>query len=150
MPARRALRRFVAHRGAVVGAVMVAVILLVALLRPASHDPIASDIDRGLSAQGAPLPPSADTPLGTDHLGRDVWARVVSGASTSLEIATLATVLALVLGLLVGLTAGYAGGWTDELLMRGVDLVLSFPFLLLAILLADLLREADLASTYAS
>src|SRR5207244_1719210 len=114
-----------------------------------SREPIASDIDRGLSAEGAPLPPSADATLGTDHLGRDVWARVVAGARASLAIATLATALALALGLLVGLCAGYAGGWVDEVLMRVVDLVLSFPFLLLAILLAALLREADLASSSA-
>src|SRR5439155_10214203 len=124
---------------------------LVAVARPwiASKDPIASDVDHGLSATGAPLSPSADAPLGTDHLGRDVWARVASGTTTSLEIATLATALALAIGLLVGLVAGYAGGWVDELLMRLVDLVLAFPFLLLAILLAALLRQADLASANA-
>ncbi len=147
----RAARRFVAHRGAVVGAALALVLVFVAVARPwiAQHDPLASDIDHGLSERGAPLPPSADAPLGTDHLGRDVWARVAAGASTSLEIATLATALALAIGLAIGLIAGYAGGWVDEALMRLVDLVLAFPFLLLAILLAALLREADLASTSA-
>jgi ABC-type dipeptide/oligopeptide/nickel transport system permease subunit len=147
----RAARRFVANRGAVVGAAIVMVLLIVALARPwiASKDPVASDIDSGLSAAGAPLAPSADSPLGTDHLGRDVWARVAAGSATSLEIATLATALALVLGLAIGLVAGYAGGWVDEVLMRLVDLVLAFPFLLVAILLAALLREADLASSSA-
>jgi peptide/nickel transport system permease protein len=149
MLASRGARRFVAQRGAVVGAAMVLVLLALALVRPASHDPIASDVDHGLSAQGAPLPPSADAPLGTDHLGRDVWARVVAGAGTSVEIATLATALAVSIGLLVGLLAGYAGGWVDDVLMRFVDLTLSFPFLLLAILLAALLRQADLAGANA-
>ncbi|MBA3539082.1 MAG: ABC transporter permease, partial [Deltaproteobacteria bacterium] len=83
--------------------------------------------------------------LGTDHLGRDVWARVVSGAGASLAIAGGATLLGLVIGLAIGLGAGYAGGWADGVLMRLVDLVLAFPFLLLAILLAALLRQADLA-----
>jgi ABC-type dipeptide/oligopeptide/nickel transport system permease subunit len=105
------------------------------------------DIDHGLSALGAPLAPSGHALLGTDQLGRDVWARLCAGAGTSLEIAALATLLALVIGLAVGLTAGYAGGRTDTVLMRLVDLVLAFPFLLLAILLAALLREADLASS---
>jgi ABC-type dipeptide/oligopeptide/nickel transport system permease subunit len=143
--------RFVAHRGAVVGAILVGLMLLVALVGPhlADHDPIARDIDHGLSAMGAPLGPSADALLGTDHLGRDVWARVISGAGTSLWIAGLATLLALAIGLAVGLVAGYAGGWVDGVLMRVVDLVLSFPFLLLAILLAALLREAELASSTA-
>ncbi len=139
------------HRGAVVGAILVGLLLVIALLGPhlAGHDPIARDIDRGLSAMGAPLGPSVDALLGTDHLGRDVWARLISGAGTSLWIAGLATLLALVIGLAVGLSAGYAGGWVDGVLMRGVDLVLSFPFLLLAILLAALLREAGLASSTA-
>ncbi|CAN5921740.1 ABC transporter permease [soil metagenome] len=143
-------RRFVAHRSAVVGALLVAMLIGVAVLGPhLVKDPIAIDLDHGLSTLGAPLGPSADAPLGTDHLGRDVWARVVSGAGTSLTIATLATLLALVIGLAIGLIAGYAGGRIDNLLMRLVDLVLSFPFLLLAILLAALLREADLASSAA-
>lgn len=144
----RALRRFLANRGAVVGAALVVVLLALALIGP-RRSPTAIDVDHGLTALGAPLPPSADAPLGTDHLGRDVWARVHAGARTSLEIAALSTLLALAIGLAIGLWAGYAGGWADELLMRLVDLVLAFPFLLLAILLAALLREADLASSNA-
>jgi len=132
-------------RGAIVGAALIMGLLVLAVLP--HRDPLAPDIDHGLTAVGAPLPPSADSPLGTDHLGRDVWARVCAGAGTSLEIATLSTLLALLLGLAVGLTAGYAGGAVDNALMRLVDLVLAFPFLLLAILLAALLREANLASS---
>ena len=98
---------------------------------------------------GAPLPPSGDALLGTDQLGRDVWARIVVGAGTSLAIATLATSIALLIGLSIGLIAGYAGGRADNALMRLVDLVLAFPFLLVAILLAALFREADLASSSA-
>jgi len=145
------LQRFLANRGSVVGALLVCTLLAIAVFRPwlAAKDPVARDIDRGLSLAGAPLPPSVDAPLGTDHLGRDVWARVASGAGSSLELAALATLISLVIGLVVGLAAGYAGGWVDNALMRLVDLVLAFPFLLLAILLAALLREADLASSNA-
>jgi ABC-type dipeptide/oligopeptide/nickel transport system permease subunit len=142
-----AVRRFLADRGAVVGAVLVMMLLVLALWP--HGDPVRPDIDHGLSALGAPLAPSGHALLGTDQLGRDVWARLCAGAGTSLEIAALATLLALVIGLAVGLTAGYAGGRTDTVLMRVVDLVLAFPFLLLAILLAALLREADLASSSA-
>jgi ABC-type dipeptide/oligopeptide/nickel transport system permease subunit len=141
------VRRFLANRGAVVGAVLAMVVLVLAVWP--HGDPIGPDIDHGLSPLGAPLPPSAHALLGTDQLGRDVWARLLAGAGTSLEIATLSTLLALVIGLGVGLTAGYAGGRVDSVLMRLVDLVLAFPFLLLAILLAALLREADLASSSA-
>jgi peptide/nickel transport system permease protein len=142
---------FVAHRGALVGAVIVAALVAIALLAPvlSAKDPLASDIDHGLSALGAPLPPSSDAVLGTDQLGRDVWARIAAGAATSLSIAALATLIALAIGVTVGLVAGYAGGALDSVLMRLVDLVLSFPFLLLAILLAALLRDAGLASSTA-
>src|SRR5690242_16077728 len=141
------VRRFLANRGAVAGAVLV-MVLLVLVVWP-HGDPVKPDIDHGLTALGAPLPPSSHALLGTDALGRDVWARLCAGAGTSLEIATLSTLLALVIGLGVGLTAGYAGGRVDTVLMRVVDLVLAFPFLLLAILLAALLREADLAAASA-
>jgi peptide/nickel transport system permease protein len=132
-----------------VGAALVVMLLVCAIAGPhlVGHDPLASDIDRGLTAQGAPLPPSSEAWLGTDPLGRDVWARVVAGASTSLAIAGLATALALALGLVVGLAAGYAGGRIDHALMRLVDLVLAFPYLLLAILLAALLRDSRFEST---
>ena len=99
----RALRRFLASRGAVVGAAMVVALIIFALLP--HGDPLAPHIDRGLSALGAPLPPGHGL-LGTDHLGRDVWARLVAGAGISLELATLSTLLAVAIGLSVGLTAG--------------------------------------------
>lgn len=147
----RAWRRFVANRGAVAGAVLVAALVVAAALAPvlSAKDPLVSDVEHGLSELGAPLPPSDEAVLGTDQLGRDVWARVVAGASTSLSIAALATLIALVIGLSVGLVAGYAGRSVDNALMRLVDLVLAFPFLLLAILLAALFREAELASSNA-
>jgi ABC-type dipeptide/oligopeptide/nickel transport system permease subunit len=143
--------RFVARGGALVGVAIVVAIVAIALLAPvlSSADPLASDIDHGLTELGAPLPPSSDAVLGTDQLGRDVWARITAGATTSLSIAALATLIALAIGVTVGLVAGYAGGALDGALMRLVDLVLSFPFLLLAILLAALLRDAGLASSTA-
>lgn len=147
----RARGRFLANRGAVVGAVLVVGMLGVALLAPvlSAVDPLAGDVEHGLSELGAPLPPSPGAVLGTDQLGRDVWARVVSGARTSLSIAAIATAIALVIGLAIGLCAGYAGGGIDHALMRLVDLVLAFPVLLLAILLAALFRGSELGSSTA-
>jgi peptide/nickel transport system permease protein len=144
----RAAGRFVANRGALVGAVLVAVILLMAVAAPwiDGADPTAADVDNGLSPMGAPLPPGPGLPLGSDTLGRSVWSRIVHGAAISLQVATAATAISLTVGLLIGLIAGYAGGFVDAALMRLVDLFLSFPFLLLAILLAALLRQAGLAS----
>lgn len=138
------------NRGAVAGAILGVLLVTVALLAPwLAGDPIARDIDHGLSALGAPLPPSADAPLGTDHLGRDVWARLAAGARYSLSVGALATALALALGVAVGTLAGVAGGWLDMVLMRTVDLVLALPVVLVAILLAMLLRESALASSSA-
>jgi peptide/nickel transport system permease protein len=76
-------------------------------------------------------------------LGRCVAARLGAGASVSLEVGGLAALVAVVLGTLVGLVAGWAGGFVDRLLMRLVDLVLAFPFLLLVLAVAALLRETD-------
>ncbi len=141
------VRRFLARRGAVVGCVLVAILLGLALARPG--DPNELDVDHGLSALGLPLGPSADAPLGTDQMGRDELARIGAGAGTSLTIASLATLIALVLGVGLGLVAGYAGGWVDGAVMRTVDLVLAFPFLLLVVLLAAVLREGSLGSSSA-
>jgi peptide/nickel transport system permease protein len=130
----------------------VLVILVIAFAVVAPHfgkDPLARDIDHGLTDLGAPLGPSSHALLGTDQLGRDVWARLIAGAHTSLEIALVSTAIALLIALVIGLAAGYAGGLSDSLLMRVVDLAMAFPVLLLAILLAALLREADLASANA-
>lgn len=143
-------RRFLANRGAVVGAILVLVLVLTAMVGPlVAMDPFARDLDHGLTELGAPLGPSHAALLGTDPLGRDVLARVVAGARTSLVISLLATAIALVIGLAIGLVAGYAGGRVDSVLMRVVDLAMAFPVLVLAILLAALLREADLANANA-
>jgi peptide/nickel transport system permease protein len=148
---QRGWQRFTANRGAMFGGLLILTLVALAVFAPmlSAKDPLVSDVEHGLSAMGAPLPPSSDALLGTDELGRDVWARAVAGAGTSLAIAALSTLIALVLGLAIGLVAGYAGRSIDSALMRLVDMVLSFPVLLLAILLAALFREADLASSAA-
>ena len=140
-----------ANRGAMAGLVLVALLVGTALLAPllSAKDPLVSDVEHGLSALGAPLSPSSTAVLGTDQLGRDEWSRVVAASGTSLAIAALATLIALVIGLSIGLVAGYAGGVVDRALMRLVDLALAFPFVLLAILLAALFREAALGSSSA-
>ena len=142
----RAWRRFLDNRGAVAGAIVIALIVTLALLAPllSGHDPLAQDFEHGLTELGAPVAPSAEYPMGTDILGRSVWSRLAHGARLSLEVGFMATFIAVIFGVLIGLVAGYFGGPIDNLLMRGVDMVLAFPFLLLAILLAALLRESSL------
>jgi peptide/nickel transport system permease protein len=84
-------------------------------------------------AFGSPLGPSAAHPFGVDQLGRDVFARVLYGARVSLEVGLLGTAIAAFIGTAVGLLAGFYGGWVDTLLSRTVDVVLSFPVLLLGL-----------------
>jgi ABC-type dipeptide/oligopeptide/nickel transport system permease subunit len=84
-------------------------------------------------AFGSPLGPSAAHPFGVDQLGRDVFARVLYGARVSLEVGVLGTAIATLIGTVVGLLAGFYGGWLDTLLSRTIDVVLSFPVLLLGL-----------------
>ena len=113
-------------------------VAIAAAIGPAldEHPSRGKNIAAGLTAEGTPLPPSAAYPMGTDSLGRCVSARVFDAARLSLAVAAGATILAVLIGLLVGLAAGYAGGTVDSLLMRFTDVLLSFPFLLIAIALA--------------
>src|SRR5688500_323432 len=105
-----ARRRFLGNRAAVVGAAIALAVLGVALLAPlVAGDPVRPDIEHGLTELGAPRPPHHAAPLGTDSLGRDVWARVAGGAALSLQVSALATAIALTIGVAIGLIAGYAG-----------------------------------------
>ncbi|MGQ9625313.1 MAG: ABC transporter permease [Anaerolineae bacterium] len=88
------------------------------------------------------LPPSAEHPFGTDHLGRDVLARVLFGGRTSLSIGFLVVFIAAIIGVPLGALAGYFGGWLDEAIMRMTDMFLAFPPLLLAIAIASVLERS--------
>jgi peptide/nickel transport system permease protein len=89
---------------------------------------------QAVSATTTLEPPSAEHWFGTDDLGRDVFSRVLAGASPVLTVAPAAALLAVVAGVAVGLVAGYVGGATDELLMRLVDVLLAFPLIVGAVL----------------
>lgn len=83
------------------------------------------------------LPPSSEFVFGTDHLGRDLFARVLFGGRSSLAMGIIVVAFAFGMGALVGLIAGYFGGWLDEIVMRITDVFLAFPSLLLAIAIAS-------------
>ena len=110
-------------------------LVLVTVLAPliALHDPIATDPSNAL------LGPSAAHPLGTDELGRDLFARVIWGSRVSLPVAFVAVLVGLVVGGAIGLAAGFRGGLTDLLLMRVIDAILAFPALILAIAIVAVL-----------
>src|SRR4029453_6003038 len=127
---RVALRRFCRHRGALAGGVIVLAFAGIALLAPwlAPHDPVAMQLGKNLR------PPSWTHPFGTDSLGRDVLSQIIYGARVSLTIGCVSVGLAMLGGVPIGALAGYAGGWPDRVIMRVVDVLVSFPTLLLAII----------------
>jgi peptide/nickel transport system permease protein len=105
------------------------------------HDPFEQSFD-GLTLMGEPLPPGGEFPLGTDLLGRDLASRLILGTRTSLIIGVLANGIAVVMGAFVGVLAGYFGGWLGMVLMRFTDLMMAFPALLLAIVLAAIFKPS--------
>ncbi len=121
--------RFIAHDPALLTAhVLLGVLVLLALLGNVfwSHDPNTADLNLALHS------PSASHPMGTDSLGRDVFARFNQGARISLIIGAIVVVAGALLGGAIGVLAGTFGGWTDNLLMRCMDSLLAFPPLILA------------------
>jgi peptide/nickel transport system permease protein len=104
-------------------------------------DPFEQRFD-GLDLMGGPLPPGGDYLLGTDLLGRDLASRLILGTRTSLIIGVVANGIAVILGAGVGIAAGYFGGWTAAILMRFTDLMMAFPALLLAIVLAAIFQPS--------
>jgi peptide/nickel transport system permease protein len=128
---------------ALFGLIVVVVVIALAVTAPwiAPFNPDEQMFD-GLSLEGAPLPPGGPYLLGTDTLGRDLFSRMLFGARTSLVIGLVANGIAVAIGLLIGILAGYARGIVGNILMRFTDLMMAFPALLLAIVLAALLRPS--------
>ena len=118
-----------ANPQAAAGAVIVALFVTVALLAPmlAPQNPKTQNLSEDLR------PPSIEHPCGQDKLGRDVLSRVIYGARVSLLVGALVVGISASVGFAIGAAAGYAGGGTDELVMRGTDVLLAFPGILLAI-----------------
>lgn len=136
-PQRRfdTLRRFGRSRFAVIGFVFLSIIIVIAIFAPviATFDPTEQSLLRRL--QG----PSSEHYLGTDELGRDVFSRVVHGSRYSLFIGVSGAIGGLVFGLTLGMISGYFGGWVDQVIMRVIDVMLSFPGVLMAILIVSVL-----------
>lgn len=129
------MRRFLSVK-ALIGFTLVALVVLVALLAPLF---IPAERATQMVMTARLQPPSVDFPLGTDQLGRDLLARVMLGAQTSLLIAVSAVGISIALGLPLGIISGYFGGRLDNVLMRVIDALLSFPVLLLALTISAVL-----------
>lgn len=125
------MRNLFKNRLFLAGFIIVLFFVLIALFAPllAHHSPYSVDINSIL------LPPSLEHPMGTDELGRDVFSRFLYGARVSLSVGIIAVAIRVVIGVVIGAIAGYYGGIIDSILMRFVDIMLTFPtfFLLLAL-----------------
>lgn len=127
------------------GAILVAFVLLAAASAPLvshllGHGPAQQFGDTALDEMGMPIGPSLEFPLGADGNGRDVLVRTLYGAQVSLLVGIPATTLAMIVGTSIGLLGGFLGGRTDRLLSQGIDVALSFPFIVTALSLLALNR----------
>jgi len=140
---KRALAEIARQPATCVAVLLIAAVVFAAIAAPwlAPFSPDAQPFD-GLSLEGAPLPPGSKYWLGTDTLGRDLLSRLLYGARTSLVIGLVANGVAVMIGMIVGVVAGYVSGFVGNALMRFTDLMMAFPALLLAIVLAALLRPS--------
>ena len=134
-PNRQALRLFLRNKAAVFGLVLFVAILLMTVFGPMFYDNEPDDIvARPLSSPGAENAPT----LGTDYLGRDVLAGVVSGGRVSLLVAAMAALMVVFIGVTIGAVAGYYGGWVDSALMRFTEFFQVLPALLFAMVVVAL------------
>jgi peptide/nickel transport system permease protein len=134
-PSSGFVRRFCRNRTAVVSLTILLLIALVAIFAPllAPHDPARS------SLRAIMKPPSARYLLGSDDLGRDVLSRLIFASRLSLLASVQAVAIALSIGLPLGLISGYVGGWVDTIIMRFNDALMSFPALILAVVIVGLM-----------
>lgn len=142
---RLLFRRFVRRPFAVLGLLVALAFVLAALFAPvvAPFGPDVTDFEAVLADR------SARHALGTDELGRDVLSRIVWGARASIQAGVLATLLAMAIAVPIGLLAGYYRGWLDPVIARLTDVLLAFPFLILAVGLAAILGPSLLNATIA-
>ena len=133
--AKEFVKKFMKRKTAVVAFLIMVFLLVIAIIGPslAPYDPGAFDYDNILSG------PSAKHWFGTDHFGQDIFSRILAGAPQTLGVALSSVIVGAAIGTVLGLLAGYYGGWIEMLVMRGADVLFSFPDILLAIAIVALL-----------
>jgi oligopeptide transport system permease protein len=127
-----ALRRLSRNKAAIASLILLGLLVVAAIIGPHLTNFTYDHIDK---VDVWTAPGQAHHLLGTDSLGRDLLARLLSGLGVSLEIGVVATIVSLVIGITWGAVAGYFGGWLDEVMMRFVDILYSLPFTFFVILL---------------
>jgi peptide/nickel transport system permease protein len=143
---RGASKRLVRNPMAIIGAIIIAVFILVAIFAPllAPYEPASTEWTE-LSTQTFVQGSTSDHPLGIDRFGSDMLTQLLYGARQSLIIGIISTAIGLVVGVALGVLAGGLGGWVDTLVMRVVDILLSIPSLLLAISVAAAMGDSPAA-----
>ncbi|MEA3356634.1 MAG: ABC transporter permease [Candidatus Bipolaricaulota bacterium] len=132
---KRLWKTFIQNRTAFVGAVIALIVVLIAIFAPfiAPYDPLIQDVyNRLLSPQGGHL-------LGTDNFGRDILSRIIYGARVSLLVGISSVLIGMVIGTSLGVIAGIKGGKLENLIMRGVDVLMSFPNLIMGLMVMAVL-----------
>ncbi len=148
-PARLAARRFLHHRAAVTGAVVLFIITLAVILAPwiAPYSETELVGDPRAGDQISFLPPQSDYWFGTDSIGRDLYSLILWGGRVSLFIGIAVAISAAIIGTLIGAFAGFRGGKLDNILMRGTDLFLAFPLLVALLVIRQLPEKQAWART---
>lgn len=131
----KALSRFLKHRLAMVGVVLLALLVLSAVLAPL----IAPYKPEQINLMARNQPPSAQHWLGTDQTGRDILSRTLYAGRVSLLVGIASVVISVVIGALLGAIAGFFGGWVDGVIMRFVDIVMTFPSIIVLLALAAII-----------
>ncbi len=134
-PWRRAMRRFLSHRLAVIGVTVLVILALLAIFADfvSPYSPTKAYTVKTLE------PPDSANWLGTDQVGRDTFSRIVHGARISLSVGLVAVSVNLLIAILIGATAGLTGGRADDVLMRFTDFVMTFPSFIMIIIIAGIL-----------
>jgi peptide/nickel transport system permease protein len=135
---RRLWQRSSRSANVMIGATILSTLIALVFLAPviSSYDPVT------MAPENRLLPPSEQHLFGTDNFGRDILTRVLYGGQLSLQVGLVSVLLASVIGTTLGLVAGFFGGWSDILIMRLIDVMLSFPSTLLALVIVSVLGRS--------
>lgn len=134
----RALRKMFANRLSVAGIIIFVVILFMCCAAPLFTPYDATKVDLRSILQ----PPSAEHILGTDKIGRDIWARILFGGRVSIAVGLGSALIATVLGVSLGTIAGYKGGWLDGIVMKASEIMMAFPQMILVLILVTITGQS--------
>lgn len=124
-------KNYILYIGVALSAVIILITVFAPFLEP--HDPTKMELSQKFIA------PCREFIFGTDHLGRDIFSRIIEGSRVSLSVAVLVVFLSAVLGVILGMISGYAGGAVDMVIMRAVDVLLAFPTIIFALALSTMM-----------